>query len=359
MTVLLLAALLVQQPLPTTAVAGGPERSGTPPVAATSDGTALNVTIPVFDPGVPADPSVFRELAVFPRIREIEAKLLPFLLREALAETDEWGAVRVTTKPAAAAELQLLGSIVRSDGDWLELRIRAVDASGRIWLDQVFSGRADDTARQRGQSEFRTLYVEIAAELAAARARLDDAALRNVKGTSLIRYAVELAPSAFGEYLDVQGDGRYRVERLPARNDPMLERIERIRNTEFLITDTVDTKYRELSADLARTYRVWRDYRRKLVDYEAENARFAAARDEDVPRGSWEAIKHQYDAYKYDRITAQEQDRLAVAFSNEVAATVEAMETRVAELEGWVEQGYREWRRLLEDLHEVETYLGQ
>ena len=67
-------------------------------VAATSDGGILNVTIPVFDPGVPTDPSVFRDLQVFPRIRQIEAKLMPFLLREALVGSEYWGAVRVVTK---------------------------------------------------------------------------------------------------------------------------------------------------------------------------------------------------------------------------------------------------------------------
>ena len=141
------------------------------------------------------------------------------------------------------------------------------------------------------------------------------------------------------------------------RNDPMLIRIETIRNTEFLITDTVDAKFREFNANLARTYRVWREYRRKLVEYEAENVRFVEAKADDSEPGSWKSIKHQYDAYKFDRITAQEQDRLAVAFNTEVTATVDAMEARVAELDGWVEQGYLEWRSLLEELFEVETSL--
>lgn len=330
-------------------------------VATTSDGTALNVTIPVFDPGIPADPSVFRDLQVFPRIRQIEAKLMPFLLRETLVESQQWGAVRVATKPEAVAEVQLFGTIVRSDGNWLDLHIRAVDATGNIWVDKVFSARANEESvtqqSDKGATEFQAIYAEIATELAAARDRLGDAAVSNIKGTSLMRYASELAPTAFSGFLEQTDDGTWRVLRLPARNDPMFIRIETIRNTEFLITDTVDTKFRELNANLARTYRVWREYRRKLVDYEAENVRFADAKPDDSDRGSWESIKHQYDAYKYDRVTAQEQDRLAVAFNNEVTATVDAMEIRVAELDGWVEQGYREWRSLLEDLFEVETYL--
>ena len=56
-------------------------------------------------------------------------------------------------------------------------------------------------------------------------------------------------------------------------------------------------------------------------------------------------------------MTAQERDRLAVAFNNEVEATVDAMENRVAELTGWVERESLEWHRLLEGLYEVETYL--
>ena len=174
-----------------------------------------------------------------------------------------------------------------------------------------------------------------------------------------MRYAVELAPASFEGFIQETSEGTWTLLRLPAENDPMLRRIQLIRNTEFLITDTIDSKFRELNDDVARTYRVWRDYRRKYVGYEEENYRFAQRNFRDAPRGSWEAIKDQYDIYKYDRVTVQEQDRLAVAFDNEVRPLVRAMEERVAELEGWGEDGYREWRRLLDELEEVETYLGE
>jgi len=338
-------------------------QSGATLVAATSDGTALNVTIPVFDPGIPDDPSVFREMQVFPRIRQIEARLMPFLLRETLVESQQWGAVRVVTKPDTAAELQLYGTIVRSNGDWLDLRIRAVDATENVWFDKIFSSQASEESVTRqddkGTPEFAAIYAEIAIELAALLDRMGEAAVSNIKGTSLIRYASELAPTAFSGYIEQTDDGTLRLLRLPARNDPMLIRIETIRNTEFVITDAVDAKYREFKADLARTYRVWREYRRKVGDYEAWNVRFAEARPDDAERGSWESIKHQYDAYKYDRITAQERDRLAVAFNTEVAHTVDAMENRVADLNDWVEKGSLEWHSLLEELFELETQMTE
>lgn len=325
----------------------------------TSDGRLLNVTIPEFDDGIPDDPSVFREQQIFPRIRDIEARLLPFQLRETLVNTGQWGAVRVTATPETAAELEIKGRILRSDGDSLELEITVLDATGKEWFAKSFAGRAAEpgAGNASGAPEFQALYDTIAQELVATRDALEPGAISTIKAASLMRYAAALAPSAFGSFLEQTDDGRWRATRLPARNDPMLLRIEKIRNTEFLITDSVDAKYRELNDELARTYRVWRSYRRKLREYQAEDQRFGAAKPAAAERGSWESIKHQYDAYKYNRITAQEQDRLAVAFNNEVGSTVDAMEERVAELEGWVQQGYREWNRLLEELNEVEEYL--
>ena len=328
-------------------------------MAATNDGTALNVTIPIFDPGIPDDPSAFRDLQVFPRIRRIEAKLMPFLLREVLVESEQWGAVRVEADPDPAAELQLFGTIVRSDGDWLELKIRAVDATGNIWFEKIFSGQASEEPNKQkddeGKPVFQAVYLDIAVELAAALDQIDDSSVSNIKGTSLMLYASELSPTAFGGYLANNEDGSVQLLRLPARDDPMLKRIEVIRNTEYLFTDTVDAKFQEFNTDLEHTYRAWRELRQKFVEYNDWNVKFAQSRGGDFKRGSWEAIEHQYKAYKYDRVAAQEQDRLAIAFNTEVIATVNAMEARIAELDGWVERGHLEWRGLLEEIFELES----
>ncbi len=135
----------------------------------------------------------------------------------------------------------------------------------------------------------------------------------------------------------------------------MLDRIDRIRRTEYVITEKVDAKFQELHAEIASIYDLWRVYRRKVIEYQNQDARRAQNTKSDAPRGSYEAMRNQYDNYKFSRVTAQEQDRLAVAFNNEVGPTVDAVETRIAELEAWVEQRYAEWHRLLEELFEVET----
>jgi len=327
------------------------------------DSRALNVSIAVFDPGVPDDRSLHRDLQIFPRIREVEAKFLPFVLRETLVESGEWGAVRVVTEPDDAAEVAISGSIVHSDGERLELLVRAADATGRRWFERSFSARLYDDGAQTGAgdtgSPYQPVYDAIEKALREARQQLDDRALGRVSEISLLRYAVELAPSAFGQYLDEDDNGTYALRRLPARSDPMLDRIERIRLTEYVITDTVDAKFRELHGEIASTYALWREYRRKSVEYDKQNAERAQESGSDAPRGSYEAIKSRYDNYKWDRVTAQERDRLAIAFNNEVGPVVEAMEARIAELESWVDEKYAEWHRLLEELFEVETELNR
>ena len=305
----------------------------------------LNVSIAAFDPGVPEDQALHRDLEIFPRIREIEAMLLPFALRQSLLETGEWGAVRIVPEPDDGAELLVTGSIGQSDGQNLALTVRAVDASDRVWLEKTFTGSPDS----------KQFFSAIAAELAEARAQLTDETLSNVLEISLLRYGMRLAPSAFTGYLNQADDGTFVIERLPASNDPMVARIKLVRETEYVITDAVDEKFRELYVEIASVHELWREYRRKNVEYQDANASRALETRSDAPRGSYEAIKNLYDNYKRDRIIAQEQDSLAVAFNNEVGPKVEAMEARVAELEVWVDRKYAEWYRLLEGLFEAET----
>ncbi len=78
----------------------------------------------------------------------------------------------------------------------------------------------------------------------AARTSLSDKMLSDIAEVSLLRYADQLAPAAFGDYLNSGPDGTFIIHRLPAEDDPMLERIERIRRVEYVVTDTMDEQYR-------------------------------------------------------------------------------------------------------------------
>ena len=330
---------------------------------ATAQSPSLNVSIIVFSPGIPADASTHRRLQVFPKIREFESRLLPFVLRETLIATQAWGAVRVVPEPDPAAELYLSGEILRSDGSTLELRFVAVDASGRVWLDKSYTQLAaidlDSRRPASGARAYQALFNEVAHDLHIARESLDDKALQDVVEISLLRYATKLAPTAFEGFLNTDPGGRFSINRLPSQNDPMLERIQRIRHVEYLMTDAVDEKFQELYAEIASTYAVWRKYRQQYAQYQIEEATWQENRKSKAPRGSYKAIESLYENYKWARLAEQEQEHWAKAFDNEVGPTVTRIESRVAELDDWVDDRYAEWNRLLAEIFELETGLGE
>jgi hypothetical protein len=330
------------------------------PVQIERDISELNVSVSIFDPGIPADASTHRRLQVYPKIREIEALFLPFVLRETLLRTHEWGPVRVVPKPDVAAELLLSGTILRSDGELLELQVRAVDASGRIWIDKAYRGvdtsnTSSMEALQSGISRYQKLYDNIATDLQAARALLDVKALNDIVEISLLRYAGHLVPSVFGDYLREEPDGIYKLNRLPATGDPIIERIERIRDVEYVMTDAVDKKFKELYEDIAEVYDLWRKYRREYIQYQKDEAEHARTSTSSARPGSYEAIKKSYENFKWARLAEQEQAKWAEGFDTEVGGTVEAVEARVAELEGWVDQHYAEWDRMLSEIFLLES----
>jgi hypothetical protein len=316
-------------------------------VAEERDSTRLNISISIFDPGIPEDRSLHRDLQVFPRVREIEALFLPFVSRDTLVSTGAWGAVRVIPEPDAAAELLVLGKILGSDGESFTAQLQVVDASGAVWFDDVFRGSQQ------------SLFAQFGNRLAGARDSRDASALDTIIDISMLRYAEQLAPTAFADYLDHTAAGMYRIRRLPARGDPMLARIERIRGVEYVFTDAIDAKFRELSADIEMVYKVWREYRQKFAYYKAQEAERISSARNTAPRGSFEAISSHYENYKWDRQAAQEQEKWAVGFENEMAPAISAIELRVAELNGWVADRYDEWRRILGELFELETVVPE
>lgn len=307
----------------------------------------LNISIETFDPGVPEDYSVHRDLQVFPKIREIESMFLPFVLRQALVDSGDWGAIRVVPDTDPAAELRVTGTISHSDGETLSVALRAIDARGHVWVENTYSTR----------ETYENLFAGFITDMRAARDGIDQQTLRGIAGLSAMRYAAALAPDAFGGYFEALPDGTYTLVRLPADGDPMMARIERIRSVEYVMTDAIDQKYRELYEEVDRVYEIWRKYRRWYTNFKTEEARRNELSQPDFDSGSYESMRHLYDNYRMDRLAAQEQDKWIVGFNNEMEPFIADMEQRIAEMNGWVEDGYDQWTRILGELFEIESGL--
>ena len=158
---------------------------------------------------------------------------------------------------------------------------------------------------------------------------------------------------------DLQRDpqGLYSVVRLPAEGDPMMGRVERIRNQEHLFVDTVDEQYVNLYEEMAPTYNLWRQYGREQAIYQQEYEAQAQTRERYGRRGSFTAMEQTYNMYKQIKIQEQDLDEMAQGFNNEVVPTVMEANGTVFRLSGTLETQYNEWRGILRDIFVLETGL--
>jgi hypothetical protein len=318
----------------------------------------LDVGLVTLEANIPEDRMLHKDLGIFPRIREAEANYIPYVLRQVLIQTDLWGVVRVLPESEPGNELLITGTIIQASGLQLTLHIIAVDGTGRIWVDQEYSAQSieGDYQLASGSTDllFRPLYEQIAADLSGVSEMLDRRQKQSIRDVAWLRYAESLLPEVFSSYLEQSPDGHWLRKRLPADNDPMVARIEQIKAYELLFIDTVDEQYANLYDDMTPVYDSWRKYDREQAIYlDAYRERIEGR--EKKPRGSFEALRQTYNNYKWSKIQEQESAELADAFHAELQPTVVALEGNVVELKGTLSERYRDWRRILRDIHRLET----
>lgn len=322
----------------------------------TLDSVKLNVSLTLFDPGL-ADAG--SNNGVFAQFRNAEAHYLPYVLKETLDDSRHWGAVRLLPLEDPTAELNITGTIIESNGVELKLHLRAFDATGRVWLDKVYNDLAIDHA-YKGKlnyliDPFQDGFNQIANDLAAVKAELTQPEAERLLDTAALRYGIALSPESFAGYLTTNDAGLVEVTRLPHREDPMFNRVKRIKEAEYAFADTVDAQYQALYHRMGETYTYWRRYSYELTqgnrDLELSDGRGGAR------RGSWKAMEEVYKTYRESRMNADALRELTAAFDSEITPTVVRVEDRVFNLSGSLHHQYIEWRSLLREVYEAETGL--
>jgi hypothetical protein len=366
-------------------------------VQATSEVTSerlLDVGIHVFDAGIPKEveenPDLADEKRVYPDIRRAEARYLPSQLRDTLAGTAQWGAVRVVPSLVDSTDLIISGKILESDGASLKLAIHAQDSTGRVWLDKEYEGQADTRAYREGgnlgRDPFENVYVNIANDLLAARKKLASAQLAEVQRVSELRFASEFAPAAFDGYLTRdRKTGLYAATRLPAENDPVLRRVEAIRERDDNLVDAVSDSYASFSEKMDEPYSNWRKYSYDEIIAEdrlksqarnrialgalavaaavlvpdscgsSDCARVVDAARYGAAAGGVMAVMSGMKKNEESRIHTDALKELSNSFEAEAAPLVVDVQGRTLRLTGTADQQYAEWRRLLHELYLEET----
>ena len=355
----------------------------------------LDVGIRVFDPGIPKnlenDDEALAKKRIYPELRKAEARYMPTLLRSTLEETAQWGAVRVIPASADFVDVIVTGKVVDSNGGFMAVDITAVDAAGRVWIkDKRFSSLVDlgaykTNAALKARDPFQNVYSEIANELVVARDKLSALDRENIRKVAALRFAQDLAPDAMRGMTAVDKNGITQVVRLPAESDPTLGRIERIRERDTAVVDTVNDYYASFAETIDDSYDSWRQTSFTELEKEMRarsSARtrtvlgaaaliasifapnscstYDACRINDAMRaagtmGGIAAVLSGIKKYADARVHADALKELTQSFQSEVAPQVVEVEGHTLRLTGTAEDQYREWRKLLKQLYLEES----
>ena len=305
---------------------------------------ALDIAVELFDPGVPHE-----DHSPIAAVRRLESQLLAGELRDTLVRSNQWGVIRMVPEVSALVPVSIRTQILHSDGRDLMLHVRAEDALGSLWFDQTLAFRQD---LQDGAG-FAGIFNGVSNRLLAIWSDMSPDARRNLIEAAAVAYAESLAPAAFSGMIERSGGG-WRLVRLPAADDPMLGRVERIRNQEYLFCDTIDEQYVDLVGRVGPTYALWREATLEQSEWLERYERRAANREENEGDSEFSRMQAEYAAYRSFRMQEQALFELAEAFDGESQPTVMQTQDQVVRLEGTLEAQYATWRRLLRDIYLIE-----
>ena len=349
-------------------------------------GQLMDIGIVPLDPNIPDDLAEIEKKLIVPDVRRAESSYIAFHLKDTLELTGNWGAVRVTPEPSEAVDLHIEGRILESDGEQVKLLVKVSDSSGRTWYERTYQDTASRFSYETPKEDpFQDLYNDIANDLLAARQKLTESEIVKIKQISRIRFARDLAPDAFEEYLDTTRGGQLEVVQLPAESDSMMKRVSRIKEQEYLFVDTLDDYYSRFYRDMKPSYDEWRHatydeaIRLREVQRQSTNrliggalliaggiyagsesntwAGDAAAAGAVV--GGIGAIKSGLQRRREAEIHAESLRELSQSLGKEITPYVLDIEGRTIELTGTAEQQYAQWRDLLKEIYAEETALPE
>ncbi|MGQ8364511.1 hypothetical protein [Glaciecola sp. 1036] len=235
----------------------------------------LDVAVPVFDPGFPMqsngtdiDYEEMDDEGIWPQLRRTEAKLFAVETKKSLENTGAFGAVSVVPDANTSADVFVLGKILHSDSEVVEMELTVVDASGEILGIKEFEHEVDESfikdQRNAGKNPYQPIFDQGRDYVVALLSRLSDEEKQEIKNVATVRYARYYNPDEYSQYLSTEIERKNRqryykfsLEGMPAENDPMLNRIEDLRAQELLFVDRLQDQYDTFYAETNDAYYTW------------------------------------------------------------------------------------------------------
>jgi hypothetical protein len=343
----------------------------------------LDIGIGIFNPG--ADQNSADKEGIFLQVREAESRFVPVKITDTLQRTGNWGVVRVVPDRQSEMDVWLDGVILKSDGEVLEVQITAQDATGKSWYTKKYSSTTskyayDNTIRSRNEEPFQGLYNDIANDLYLYRQRLKPAEIANIRTITELKFARQFSPEAFGDHIDVDRRGIYTVKRLPAENDPTLERIRKIRQRDNMFVDALQDHYVTFEQQMETPYREWRrmSYEETIALRQLRNEAnvrliggavavvggiLAQGSNSPVARTAGivgigagiYTVKEGLDRRSEAKIHMQAIEELGNSLNAELEPRTIELDNNTVTLTGTVNEQYEQWRGILRNIYITET----
>jgi hypothetical protein len=340
----------------------------------------LDIGIEVFKPDLGSVPE---QATQFTGIREAESVWVAEQLKSTLQESGAWGVVRVIPDDRVIIDLKVTGSILQSDGEIMRLAVRVADAAGEVWIDHIYEQQISHYAyspSQAGREPFLGIYNEISNDLYAALNKRTSSEKLQLRKITSIQFARDFSPEAFDGYLVKSKDGTLELDRLPAENDPMLARVDRIRSRDDMFVDVLQDYYRGFTDNMDEPYRVWREqsYQETLLIQRLEDSSKARKlggwlaliggvggqfSDNELTQvlgqvaifAGLESIRSGYTLQDEALLHVQTLSELGDSLEQELEPSVIELQDRTVTLAGTVRDQYEEWRTILRDIYYEET----
>ena len=360
------------------------------PLTATSetipDELLLDIGIVIFDAGIDnLDP---KRTTTTPGIRRAEGHYVAQRLKDTLEDAQQWGIVRVLPQKQTEFDVSISGKILRSDGETLKIQVAVQDATGSSWFTRIYEEKisrfAYDAEIRRQQEPFQNVYNRVANDMRDYLYRQDLARLQQIRATTELRFAQRFAPQVFADHLAVDSRGRFELKRLPADGDPVLQRIRRIRVRDQMFVDRLQDFYRQFDDDMVLSYDNWRQESFTETEALRELKSQALARtlggalaviggilaqgsDSRTARSAGVLgigagaymFKSGLDKSAEANIHTAALKELSLSLNAEVQPQTIALTDRTVELSGTVEEQYRQWQDLLQQIYLIETGQAQ
>lgn len=341
----------------------------------------LDIGVAIFEPGLDNIPHKREELT-FADVRMAETQYVSWQLAQTLQSSGSWGVVRVNPGDLSSTDVAVHGTILQSDGETMVMKVSVKDATGKTWFEREYHeevGKYSYEARTgRKGDAFQGLYNHIANDIQAYRSgKLGHDELLNIRTVSRLQFARSFSPQTFEQYLTTSGDGRVKVKRLPATDDPMLKRIDNIRERDGLYVDALQDYYSNYAHLMQQPYN---DFRARsyeqVIKYDelrsastrnmvlgvaailgglavAANGNSVTANNVGIGAllGGGYLIKDAFDKRDESQMHAESLAELGNSLGSEIAPHTIELDEHVVTLSGTVQQQYDQWRKILTDLY--------